>query len=96
MVPRSAGLPIAYGNSGTAVPTGAQRALARRASRARAIARHPFSLAFVLLLANLGVFAAAWTLQDDPVTDGPANAQVARVLAVDPALHCAECTDTAR
>lgn len=82
---KSAGLFIAYRNNGATVPSGAHRALTRHGRRARAIARHPFSLAFLLLLANLGVFAAAWTLQDDPVTDDPASAQVARVVAVDAA-----------
>lgn len=84
MVPKSAGPYIAHRNNGAAVASGAQRVLARHGRRARAIARHPFSLAFLLLLANLAVFAAAWTLQYDPVTDDPGSAQVARLVAVDP------------
>ena len=91
MLPPSDRSSSAHHDHGAAVPPATHATRARRHRQAVTIARHPLSLAFLLLLANLALFACAWTLQNEPMTDDPSIDAVARVAAVDSAPGCQEC-----
>jgi hypothetical protein len=62
-----------------------------RGGRVRAAALHPLSLAFGLLLANVTLFGATFSLPNEPAGEKTAPAAQARVAGADTDTSCAQC-----